>query len=64
VKNRLAAQESREKKRYYVEELERKLELYEEMLETQTCRQCQGSLRDKSDTDLDLSEEKMELKQK
>jgi hypothetical protein len=64
VKNRLAAQESREKKRYYVEELERKLEVYEEMLETQTCRQCHGSLRDKSDTELDLSEEKMNLKEK
>ena len=59
----MAAQESREKRKFYVEDLERKLMEYEEMLETQVCRQCNGTLKEKSDTDLGKSDERASTKE-
>lgn len=36
---------------------------YEEMLETQVCKQCNGPLKEKSDTDLCAADEKVSTKE-
>jgi hypothetical protein len=56
IRNRMAAQESRERHRIYVEELERKAKIYDQLVDSQqlVCKHCRQNLA----CDLSESEER------